>query len=56
MTIRQWFSFQGRIGRKTWWLGYVLPLFAAWVAANIVDVALGLAALRCPVGRVVQRG
>ncbi|WP_305800013.1 DUF805 domain-containing protein [Roseomonas sp. CECT 9278] len=42
MTIGQWFSFGGRIRRKTFWLGYVLPLFVASVVANILDVALGL--------------
>jgi len=43
MTIGQWFSFSGRIGRKTFWLGYVLPLFVAGIVANVLDVALGLA-------------
>jgi hypothetical protein len=43
MTIGQWFSFGGRIGRKTFWLGYVLPILAASIVANMLDVALGLA-------------
>ncbi len=43
MTIGQWLSFRGRIGRKTFWLGYVLPLFVASIVANILDVSLGLA-------------
>ena len=43
MTIGQWLGFQGRIGRKTFWLGYILPLFAASILASILDAALGLA-------------
>lgn len=43
MTIGQWLSFQGRIGRKIFWLGYILPLFAASIVASILDAALGLA-------------
>lgn len=41
MTIGQWFSFQGRIGRKTWWLGYFLPLVGIAIVASILDVMLG---------------
>jgi uncharacterized membrane protein YhaH (DUF805 family) len=43
MTIGQWFSFRGRIGRKTFWLGYVLPIIVASMVANALDLALGLA-------------
>ncbi|BDG70798.1 DUF805 domain-containing protein [Roseomonas fluvialis] len=43
MTIGQWFSFRGRIGRKTFWLGYVVPIFVASIVANALDLALGLA-------------
>lgn len=43
MTIGQWLSFRGRIGRKTFWLGYVVPIFAASIVASILDAALGLA-------------
>jgi uncharacterized membrane protein YhaH (DUF805 family) len=43
MTIGQWFSFSGRIGRKTFWLGYVLPLLVASIVASMLDTALGLA-------------
>jgi uncharacterized membrane protein YhaH (DUF805 family) len=43
MTIGQWFSFGGRIGRKTFWLGYVLPIFLASIVANVLDMALGFA-------------
>jgi len=42
MTIGQWLSFQGRIGRRTFWLGYVLPLFLASIVASILDAAFGL--------------
>jgi uncharacterized membrane protein YhaH (DUF805 family) len=42
MTIGQWFGFSGRIGRKTFWLGYVVPLILASVVANVLDLALGL--------------
>jgi uncharacterized membrane protein YhaH (DUF805 family) len=43
MTIGQWLSFRGRIGRKTFWLGYVLPLLAVSIVASVIDAALGLA-------------
>lgn len=43
MTIGQWLSFRGRIGRKTFWLGYVLPLMVASIVASVIDSALGLA-------------
>ena len=42
MTIGQWLSFRGRIGRKTFWLGYILPLLAASFVAGIIDTSLGL--------------
>lgn len=41
MTFGHWFSFQGRIGRKTWWLGYVLPLIGISVLSTVLDIALG---------------
>ncbi len=34
-----WLSFSGRIGRMTWWLGYVLVYFILIIAASAVDVA-----------------
>ena len=34
-----WLSFSGRIGRMTWWLGYVLVYFILIIAASVVDVA-----------------
>lgn len=42
MTIGQWLSFQGRIGRKTFWLGYMLPLTVAGIIAGIIDGVLNL--------------
>ena len=42
MTVGQWFSFEGRIGRKIWWLGYVLPLIVAISSlGTALDVGLG---------------
>jgi uncharacterized membrane protein YhaH (DUF805 family) len=41
MAIRQWFGFRGRIGRKTFWLGYFLPLTLAGIAMDILDLAMG---------------
>lgn len=43
MTFGQWLSFRGRIRRKTFWLGYVVPVLAASVVAGILDTTLGLA-------------
>ena len=42
MTFGQWLSFRGRIGRKTFWLGYVVPMLVAVTVANALDAALGL--------------
>jgi len=42
MTFGEWFSFRGRIGRKVFWLGYVLPLFLASLVAAVLDAAMGL--------------
>lgn len=36
-----WFSFNGRIGRRTWWLGYILPLIGIAIVATVIDVQLG---------------
>jgi uncharacterized membrane protein YhaH (DUF805 family) len=46
MTIGQWFSFRGRIGRKVFWLGYIVPLIIASIVAGALDASLGLAAYR----------
>ncbi|MBR0671203.1 DUF805 domain-containing protein [Neoroseomonas soli] len=45
MTFGQWLAFRGRIGRKTFWLGYVLPLLALTIVAQVLDVALGFTML-----------
>ena len=37
-----WYVRRGRIGRKTYWLQYALPLTGAYVLATVLDVALGL--------------
>lgn len=42
MTFGQWLSFRGRIGRKTFWLGYVVPILVAGTVANMLDASLGL--------------
>jgi uncharacterized membrane protein YhaH (DUF805 family) len=33
---------RGRIGRRTYWLQYALPLTGAYVLATVLDLALGL--------------
>jgi uncharacterized membrane protein YhaH (DUF805 family) len=38
-----WYVRRGRIDRRTYWLHYALPLWAASVAAIAVDLALGTA-------------
>lgn len=43
-----WLSFNGRIGRRTWWLAYVLPLVLFAAVAAVADIALGFV-------RVVER-
>ena len=37
-----WLSFRGRIRRKGWWLGYVLPAWVIIIVAVVLDIALGL--------------
>jgi uncharacterized membrane protein YhaH (DUF805 family) len=34
--LKRWLSFDGRIGRQTWWLHYVLVIFGCSVAIQIV--------------------
>jgi len=41
MTIGEWLSFRGRIGRRTYWLGYVVPLLIASIIAGILDAGFG---------------
>lgn len=38
MTLRAWFSYKGRISRKTWWLYYFLIPNAIYIAAALLDV------------------
>ena len=38
-----WYARRGRIDRRTYWLHYALPLWAASVAAIAADIALGTA-------------
>ncbi|MBR0649753.1 DUF805 domain-containing protein [Roseomonas terrae] len=45
MSIGQWFSFQGRIRRKTWWLGYVLVSIAISVLGTVLDISFGFISL-----------
>ena len=37
-----WYVRRGRIGRRTYWLQYALPLTGAYVLATVLDVSLGL--------------
>ncbi|HYF07700.1 MAG TPA: DUF805 domain-containing protein [Acetobacteraceae bacterium] len=37
-----WLSFSGRIGRKTYWLGYILPIFLLNLVGGAVDLAMGV--------------
>ncbi len=45
MTVGQWWGFQGRIGRQTWWLAYVLPLMGISILCSVLDIALGFVSL-----------
>ena len=45
MGIGSWFSFAGRIRRRTWWLGYVLPIFVISILGTVIDVMLGFVSL-----------
>ncbi len=43
MSITQvWFSFEGRIGRQTYWLKYFLPWLGLNIVAGIIDATTGL--------------
>ena len=41
MTVAQWFSFEGRIRRRTWLLGYVLPLIGISLLGSALDIGFG---------------
>ena len=45
MTVGQWWGFQGRIGRQTWWLAYVLPLMGISILCSVLDIALGFVSI-----------
>lgn len=42
MSVVRWYVSRGRIGRRTWWLRYALPLSVVWVLASVADLLLGL--------------
>jgi uncharacterized membrane protein YhaH (DUF805 family) len=53
MSITQvWFSFQGRIGRQTYWLKYFLPWLGLNIVAAIIDATTGVPAAGLVVGLV----
>lgn len=35
--LKEWLSFDGRIGRQTWWLRYVLVIFGISVVVSIIS-------------------
>ena len=42
MSIRRiWFSFEGRMGRKDYWLKFVLPYNGIWIVIAILDGTVG---------------
>ena len=41
MSFGQWYVRRGRIGRRTFWLHYVLPLLLLQVLALLADLAFG---------------
>jgi uncharacterized membrane protein YhaH (DUF805 family) len=41
MSFGQWYVRRGRIGRRTFWLHYVLPLLVLQVLAFLADLAFG---------------
>jgi uncharacterized membrane protein YhaH (DUF805 family) len=46
MSITQvWFSFEGRIGRQTYWLKYFLPWLGLNIVAGIIDAVTGVPAV-----------
>jgi uncharacterized membrane protein YhaH (DUF805 family) len=53
MSITQvWFSFEGRIGRQTFWLKYFLPWLGINIVAGIIDGVTGVPAVGLVVGLV----
>jgi uncharacterized membrane protein YhaH (DUF805 family) len=43
MDLAAWFSFDGRISRRSWWLGYALPILGLNMLAALLDTVLGFA-------------
>jgi uncharacterized membrane protein YhaH (DUF805 family) len=43
MDTGTWYVRRGRIGRRTYWLHYALPLTGAYLVAAVLDISLGLA-------------
>jgi uncharacterized membrane protein YhaH (DUF805 family) len=41
MNVGQWYVSRGRISRRTFWLHYFLPIFAASIVAGLLDLAFG---------------
>ena len=41
MSVGQWYVSRGRIDRRTYWLHYFLPILAASIVAELLDLALG---------------
>ena len=41
MSFLQWYVRRGRIGRRTWWLQYFLPLAGLSLLAGVADGTLG---------------
>ena len=53
MSITQvWFSFQGRIGRQTFWLKYFLPWAGLNIVAAVIDAITGVPVVALVVGLV----
>lgn len=51
MPIMQvWFSFEGRIGRQTYWLKYFLPWLGLNIVAAVIDATTGVPAVGLVVG------
>ena len=53
MSITQvWFSFEGRIGRSTFWLKYFLPWLGLNIVAAVIDAITGVPVVALVVGLV----
>lgn len=45
VNVAQWYVSRGRIGRRTFWLTYALPIFVLGLLASVADLALGFGEL-----------